>query len=180
MFKQVLTSTAMTIHFCLPRMFNNFRPIRPFRLRWSGPVSRPVLLREVSGAFWIPVHARYFRWIGSPEASSLRQHHVQLHRDVEVSAPEWEESYIVSSVRSLRFTKTLGARGEKKRKDNSDVKCRLSARSALAIRSSLAWENCLILSHYRQEDDRSPSHEQHILSLCLLHTILVGLLGPTD
>lgn len=58
----------------------------PVCLRGSGPGSGPVLLREVSGAVWASVHARHFGRPGPPEAPALRQHHAQLHRDVEVRA----------------------------------------------------------------------------------------------
>lgn len=63
-------------------------------LRRPRPGPGSVLLREVSGFVWSPLHAGYFRRRPCSQTSSLRQHYAQFHSDVEVSS-HWQKRGIV-------------------------------------------------------------------------------------
>lgn len=56
-----------------------------FTCRWFGSCVGPVFLHKVSGLVWSGVSACQIGWTGAAKVTTLCQHHVQLHWDVEVN-----------------------------------------------------------------------------------------------
>lgn len=56
-----------------------------FTCRWFGSCVGPVFLHKVSGLVWSSVSACQIGWTGAAKVTTLCQHHVQLHWDVEVN-----------------------------------------------------------------------------------------------